>query len=338
MDDDFLARFRERSAYETARGSGRPTASRSCPTCPSAATPTRRSRSSSTSTCSSGSGSTPPTSPSSRRPAATSSATSSARRSSWPGTTTVRSGRSTTPAATAARRSSGCSAGQARMLVCQFHSWSYDLRGSWCGCPDERDFVGLQKEERCLPVRALRAVGRLVLRQPRPRRDAAGRVARPAARPAARGGGRAVPDDRHQERRAGLQLEDPGRGLPRGVPRPDDPPEDRRAVARHQGHRHHPLRPRPPEHAVAGQRGAPGPTTASGCRSSRARRRSSCSDIQPAHGIFPNLITPLDARGFPFLVFWPLAIDRTRLDIIWFAADWGEGRSPRSTRPSGSTA
>ena len=51
-------------------------------------------------------------------------------------------------------------------------------------------------------------------------------------------------------------------------------------------------------------------------------------DIQPAHGIFPNLITPLDARGFPFLVFWPLAIDRTRLDIIWFATDWGEGEQP----------
>ena len=50
--------------------------------------------------------------------------------------------------------------------------------------------------------------------------------------------------------------------------------------------------------------------------------------VQPAHGFFPNLITPLDARGFPFLVFWPLAIDRTRLDIVWFAADWGDGPQP----------
>jgi hypothetical protein len=50
--------------------------------------------------------------------------------------------------------------------------------------------------------------------------------------------------------------------------------------------------------------------------------------IQPAHGIFPNIISPLDARGFPFLVFWPEAIDRTRLDIVWFAADWGEGELP----------
>ena len=50
--------------------------------------------------------------------------------------------------------------------------------------------------------------------------------------------------------------------------------------------------------------------------------------LQPAHGIFPNLITPMDRRGFPFLVFWPTAIDRTRLDIVWFAADWGDGEMP----------
>jgi phenylpropionate dioxygenase-like ring-hydroxylating dioxygenase large terminal subunit len=48
----------------------------------------------------------------------------------------------------------------------------------------------------------------------------------------------------------------------------------------------------------------------------------------PAHGIFPNLITPLDARGFPFLVFWPDGVERTRLDITWFAPAWGDGPIP----------
>ncbi len=48
----------------------------------------------------------------------------------------------------------------------------------------------------------------------------------------------------------------------------------------------------------------------------------------PAHSIFPNLITPLDGRGFPFLVFLPEAVDRTRLDIIWFVPDWGSGEMP----------
>jgi phenylpropionate dioxygenase-like ring-hydroxylating dioxygenase large terminal subunit len=48
----------------------------------------------------------------------------------------------------------------------------------------------------------------------------------------------------------------------------------------------------------------------------------------PAHSIFPNLITPLDGRGFPFLVFWPEAVDRTRLDIIWFVPDSGHDELP----------
>ncbi len=38
--------------------------------------------------------------------------------------------------------------GPARLLVCQFHSWSYDLRGQLVRVPDERDFVGLQVSER----------------------------------------------------------------------------------------------------------------------------------------------------------------------------------------------
>ena len=62
------------------------------------------------------------------------------------------------------------------------------------------------------------------------------------------------------------------------------------------------------------------------------------SDVQPAYGIFPNLVTPLDARGFPILGFWPLAIDRTRLDITWFAADWGDGEMPPSSGRSGTPA
>lgn len=50
--------------------------------------------------------------------------------------------------------------------------------------------------------------------------------------------------------------------------------------------------------------------------------------IQPAHGIFPNIICPLDARGFPFVQFWPNGVGACRLVITWFAADWGEGDLP----------
>ena len=45
---------------------------------------------------------------------------------------------------------------EARMLICQFHSWTYDLRGNLVRVPDERDFVGLQTRAsgRCRPVAA----------------------------------------------------------------------------------------------------------------------------------------------------------------------------------------
>jgi nitrite reductase/ring-hydroxylating ferredoxin subunit len=41
--------------------------------------------------------------------------------------------------------------GTARTLRCQYHSWTYDItNGALVSVPDERDFVGLVKEERCL--------------------------------------------------------------------------------------------------------------------------------------------------------------------------------------------
>src|SRR5687767_205806 len=42
--------------------------------------------------------------------------------------------------------------GTARQLRCQYHSWTYDItEGQLISVPDERDFVGLDKAERCLP-------------------------------------------------------------------------------------------------------------------------------------------------------------------------------------------
>ncbi len=44
-------------------------------------------------------------------------------------------------------------AGTARTLRCQYHSWTYDITsGALINVPDERDFVGLDRAERCLPT------------------------------------------------------------------------------------------------------------------------------------------------------------------------------------------
>jgi phenylpropionate dioxygenase-like ring-hydroxylating dioxygenase large terminal subunit len=43
--------------------------------------------------------------------------------------------------------------GSSRLLRCQYHSWSYDIDdGHLVSVPDERDFVGLDKSLRCLPT------------------------------------------------------------------------------------------------------------------------------------------------------------------------------------------
>lgn len=45
---------------------------------------------------------------------------------------------------------------------------------------------------------------------------------------------------------------------------------------------------------------------------------------------FPNLITPVDATGNPFLLFWPAGPREMEIEVVWFAPDWGGGeRDPR---------
>ena len=204
MDDDFLARFRERSAYEAGR-EGPPDGFPKLPDLPLGATPTRVPGARARAPVQAGLALRRPRL---RAPDARQLQALRHRRRTHPprpGRRRSRSVPSSTPAGCALRGRGEC--GQARVLVCQFHSWSYDLRGNLVRVPDERDFVGLQKEAGPA-VRALRAMGRLVVREPRPRCHAPARVAG-SCRPAARGGSRSLARHRHQAGRAWLQLEDP---------------------------------------------------------------------------------------------------------------------------------
>jgi phenylpropionate dioxygenase-like ring-hydroxylating dioxygenase large terminal subunit len=44
--------------------------------------------------------------------------------------------------------------------------------------------------------------------------------------------------------------------------------------------------------------------------------------------VFPNLVTPTDLTGFPFLQFWPIDIRTSDLEVSWYVGDWGEGEMP----------
>jgi len=45
----------------------------------------------------------------------------------------------------------------------------------------------------------------------------------------------------------------------------------------------------------------------------------------PSFNFFPNLVTPVDATGNPFILFWPTGNREMDIEIVWFAPDWGGG-------------
>jgi hypothetical protein len=47
-----------------------------------------------------------------------------------------------------------------------------------------------------------------------------------------------------------------------------------------------------------------------------------------SYGVFPNIVTPLNAGAFPMLQFWPNGINRSRMDVWWLGPDWGAGEKP----------
>jgi phenylpropionate dioxygenase-like ring-hydroxylating dioxygenase large terminal subunit len=48
-----------------------------------------------------------------------------------------------------------------------------------------------------------------------------------------------------------------------------------------------------------------------------------------SYHLFPNLVTPIAASGFPFLAYWPTGASTMRVECHWFAPDWGDGaRNP----------
>ncbi len=232
--------------------------------------------------------------------------------------------------------------GSARLLRCQYHSWSYDIDdGHLVSVPDERDFVGLVKEERCLAtVRCEVWDGWVFVNQnpdAMPLLDWLGPVAREldelqgnSLRTVARRS-EVVPCNwkvtaeaflevyhfRHIHSRGGESLLD-NRGavmslLPNGASRMITPFSrstwSAMGMTDWDDFRHFET---------------PGfpdiPTVNDMVRSTSS-----------AYSIFPNLITPIAAHGFPFITFWPIDKRTTRIDWIHYAPidfDPDEGLPP----------
>lgn len=72
---------------------------------------------------------------------------------------------------------------------------------------------------------------------------------------------------------------------------------------------------RRPDWEDPGTRGMPRVTTAT----------EISANNNPSFHFYPNLVTPVDPTGCPFLLFWPTSDTTMRIECIWFAPDWGPG-------------
>lgn len=220
--------------------------------------------------------------------------------------------------------------GTARLLRCQYHSWSYDIDdGRLVSVPDERDFVDLVKDDRCLPaVRCEVWDGWVFVNQDpsavplrqwlRPVADELAELQGETLRTVARRS-EIVPCNwkvtaeaflevyhfRHIHSRNGESLLD-NRGavmslLPHGASRMITPFARSKWTAMGMS-----------DWDDFGHFETPGfrdiPTVNDMVRSTSA-----------AYSIFPNLITPIAAHGFPFITFWPIDKRTTRIEWNHYA-------------------
>lgn len=218
-------------------------------------------------------------------------------------------------------------AGTARLLVCQYHSWAYDLCGALVRVPDERDFTGLRADERGLvPVRC-EAWGGFVFVNLDPDAVALHEWLAPIISRYPEIGEASLRVTGRQAYEVACNWKIMAEGFlevyhaktihTHTVAQLLDP---RGAVMQLFPHGHQAMTTPYTERVLQSGR----------TELSDLPRIPGLDPIywtaNPAVGIFPNLITPLEASGFPFLVFWPTAIDHTRLELTWFGLDDGQDR------------
>jgi phenylpropionate dioxygenase-like ring-hydroxylating dioxygenase large terminal subunit len=206
--------------------------------------------------------------------------------------------------------------GTAKRLRCQYHSWTYDLDGTLLQVPDRRDFTELDQAGRALrPVRCEVFDGWVFVNEDPaapPLRAWLGPIAdewAPLGGASLRVTGRRserVPANWKIVADAFLETYHVRTIHPQTVSRLLDHRGAAMALYRH-GHSRM-VTPKW-EDAVARQREQPAPLP------SIPGLDPLWSETNPAYSLFPNLITPLDTIGFPFILFWPVDVETT--DVAW---------------------
>jgi phenylpropionate dioxygenase-like ring-hydroxylating dioxygenase large terminal subunit len=224
--------------------------------------------------------------------------------------------------------------GKTKLFVCQFHSWSYNLDGELVRVPEERDFVGLVREERALPAVRCETWGGFVFvsldHDAPPLLEWLGSLAgrygdlvEAPLRLISRSSSELacnwkiaieafleIYHIRTVHAQTGAYILDPPGGVmmlhPSGHSSMFAPFQD------------YVLSGESPAMELFFPRDVPS--------IEGAAELYTTSNV--SFQVFPNLVTPTDVNGFPILLFWPTAVDRTRFDVIWYGVDWGEGPRP----------
>jgi phenylpropionate dioxygenase-like ring-hydroxylating dioxygenase large terminal subunit len=214
--------------------------------------------------------------------------------------------------------------GEAQRLRCQYHSWTYDLDGRLLQVPDRRDFTELDEGARSLkPVRCEAYDGWVFVNEDPdapPLREWLGPVA---------------------QEWAPLH----GRELRAMGTRSERVPANWKVVADAFLETYHVRTIHPQTVArLLDHRGAAMGLFANGHsrmvtpkweQALRAQREGGSplpeiegldplfSETNPAYSLFPNLITPLDTIGFPFILFWPEDAETTLVEWTFYGPPAG---------------
>ncbi len=206
--------------------------------------------------------------------------------------------------------------GTTKRLRCQYHSWTYDLDGALLQVPDRRDFTELDQAGRALkPVRCEVYEGWVFVNED------------PAALPLREWLG---PIADEWSPLHGAELRVTGR-------RAERVPANWKIVADAFLETYHVKTIHPQTVSkLLDHRGAAMTLYRNGhsrmvtpkWEQALARQREQAtalpsipgldplwSETNPAYSLFPNLITPLDTIGFPFILFWP--VDAETTDVEW---------------------
>jgi phenylpropionate dioxygenase-like ring-hydroxylating dioxygenase large terminal subunit len=219
--------------------------------------------------------------------------------------------------------------GRAAKLICGYHGWTYAHDGSLIALRDERDFVGLDKSCRSLyPVR-IESIGKFFFvnfdADARPLVDELAAFI-PQWQQFQFESLRFVRKDRFELRcnwKIAMEANMEVYHVPSIHPTTVSPLLDHRGNV-------NTLYPGGHGRMVAPSRPMRGQNDSRDDRPDIETAGEIARTCTLSFNLVPNLVSPMSAKGFPMMLFWPTGLNTTTLEIWWFGKDWAPADKPES--------